>query len=429
MENKSESFLLKKLKNQSEFAKNVWTLMTGSAMSQIILIAFSPILTRLYSPEEFGVLAVYMGIVSLVGSVSSGRYDFAILNPRKYFEALSLLVLSLGLVTIVTLISLLTILFFFDDIVELMHIKEYTFIIYFIPISIFITAVFQIFIYWNNRNKNFKLTSYGNISKSIFVSSLQTLAYKLSYGLILGQLIGNLISALIMAKTFIFKDSKNVQKIGLSHIKNVAVKYKNFPMYNLPHSFLTSLRISGVIVLISLFFGNTIVGLYSLALRALVTPVSVISKSVGDVFYQKIASLHSKGESIYNITIKTIKTQFMLSLPMFIIIYLIAPKLFSFVFGKEWIVAGNYVQALTPYIFFVFIITSVSSVGVVLGKQKGMLYFGIIESLIIPGIFIVGNYLEIDFINILYILSALMCLHSILYLYWLTLIIKNHEKG
>ena len=107
--------MFNKFKNQSEFAKNIWTLMTGSAMSQIILVAFSPILTRLYTPEEFGILAIYMSIVGLVASAAAGRYEYAILKPKKYYESLSLLVLSMGLITGISLLSFIIILIFHNE--------------------------------------------------------------------------------------------------------------------------------------------------------------------------------------------------------------------------------------------------------------------------------------------------------------------------
>lgn len=420
--------MLIKFKTQSEFTKHVLTLISGTGMSQIILIIFSPILTRIYSPEEFGIFALYVGVVTFIASLSAGRYDFAILKPRKYYEAMTLLLLSLFLVLIVSIISLFTIIIFFDYIVELIKIHEYIFIIYFIPISILITAIFQILSFWNNRNKNFKLTSYGNISKSIFISLLQTSSYKIGFGLIIGQIIGNLISVFVISKDFVRKDIKNIHRINIKHIKATAIKYKYFPTYNLMHMLVTSVRGNGLIILISLFFGNLTLGFYSLAMRALVVPVSVIGNSVGQVFYQKIASMNAKRIDIYDFSIKTLKIQFFLSIPIFTLIYFISPKLFSFVFGEKWEIAGNYVQALSPYIFFVFILSSISSIAIVLNKQKEMFYFGIIESLLIISTFIAGNLLEIRFINILYILSIVMSFYSTILIYWHILILKKNKE-
>jgi len=50
--------MINKLKLKSEFAKNVLTLMTGTTIAQAIPIAISPILTRIYTPEDFGVFAL-----------------------------------------------------------------------------------------------------------------------------------------------------------------------------------------------------------------------------------------------------------------------------------------------------------------------------------------------------------------------------------
>jgi O-antigen/teichoic acid export membrane protein len=75
--------LIKKLKPKSEFSRNVLTLMTGTTIAQAIPIAISPILTRIYTPEDFGVFALYMAIAAIISVVSTGRYEMAIMLPKR----------------------------------------------------------------------------------------------------------------------------------------------------------------------------------------------------------------------------------------------------------------------------------------------------------------------------------------------------------
>jgi O-antigen/teichoic acid export membrane protein len=66
---------------KSRFARSVAVVTAGSALGQGLVVASAPLLTRLYTPADFGVLAVYGSIVSLVAVVAALRYEFAIALP------------------------------------------------------------------------------------------------------------------------------------------------------------------------------------------------------------------------------------------------------------------------------------------------------------------------------------------------------------
>ena len=87
--------MIQRLKPKSEFSKNVLTLMTGTTIAQAIPIAISPILTRIYTPEDFGVLALFVAITSIFGSIANGRYELAIMLPKKDENAINIFALGL----------------------------------------------------------------------------------------------------------------------------------------------------------------------------------------------------------------------------------------------------------------------------------------------------------------------------------------------
>ena len=89
--------MLRKLIPQSTYARNVITLMTGTAFAQALPIAVSPILTRLYSPAEFGVFAMYLAVASILGVLVTGRYELAILIPKQDRDAIHIAALSAAL--------------------------------------------------------------------------------------------------------------------------------------------------------------------------------------------------------------------------------------------------------------------------------------------------------------------------------------------
>ena len=89
--------MINKLKPKSEFSRNVLTLMTGTTIAQAIPIAISPILTRIYTPEEFGVFALYLSIIMLFSSLVAGKYELSILIPKHDKNAKNLVLLSISI--------------------------------------------------------------------------------------------------------------------------------------------------------------------------------------------------------------------------------------------------------------------------------------------------------------------------------------------
>lgn len=399
----------------------------GSSMGQLILILASPILTRLYTPEEFGIFAIYVSIVGLVSSIAAGRYEFAILKPKKYYESLSLLYISIILTTIVSIISFLLILIFEKQLMLLININSKT-VIYLIPISIFITSLYTAFTMWNNKNKNFKLTAYGDTFRSFFISGFQMAFSKLNAGLIFGQVIGNLVSLLIISKNFFKQDIKKIKYIRFKYILFMIKKYKDFPIYNMPHMLVTSLKINGTVILISAIFGNVILGYYSLAMRVLILPISIIGKSISQVYYQKISAMKEESQCINELTMKTIINISLLAIPALVVLYIIAPSLFSFVFGDNWLTVGYYVQALVPYMFFMFLLSAISSIPLVFNKQKQYFIWGIAEAISVLSVFGLSNLFDINIINTLYILSFIISIYAISLFIWFKSIIKTNKE-
>ena len=53
-------------------------------------------------------------------------------------------------------------------------------------------------------------------------------------------------------------------------------------------------------------------------------------------------------------------------------------QLFALIFGSQWIVAGEYAQVLSIWLFFVFLISPLSTLLVTLEKQKESFYFNVV---------------------------------------------------
>ena len=190
-----------------EFAKNTLTLVMGSVIAQAISIAIFPILTRIYSPEDFGLLSLYVAFISILGVIATGRYELAIMLPKKEEEAKILFKISIFIAFIVALIISIPLVFLNSEIANFFGSPDIAKWLYLIPVSVFLTGVNQALINWNNRKKEFYKTSLSRVNQMISQGSVQTYLGYISKtgGLIIGQFIGIFSSILYL----LIKNSNN----------------------------------------------------------------------------------------------------------------------------------------------------------------------------------------------------------------------------
>ncbi len=423
--------MLNKLKQKraffrkSEFRHNVLTLMTGATIAQAIPIAISPILTRIYTPEDFGVFALYMSVASIMSVLATGRYELAIMLPKKDKDAINIVALSILISFFVSFISFLIVFVFNTQIANILSSPQIANWLYFIPITVLLTGIYQSFNYWSNRKKQYK-----RLATSRVVQSGTTAASNLamgfggfgSSGLILGGILGQGVAATVLGK-FVFREDRGLfAKINRLKIAVLAKKYKKMPIFNLPNALIDGFRLSGMMILISKYFSVASLGQFSLAWKILQIPISLIGGSISQVFFQEISSL--KNEELYAVVTQFIKKASMLSLPMFLIIYFFSEEIFLFVFGHNWKLAGKIASILSPWVFLNFLSMPLANILIILNKQEIILLVSIIYMIVPLVILILFHTLPL--IYILHLISISMSSILIFYI-WLVFFILKKE--
>ncbi|PUE67495.1 lipopolysaccharide biosynthesis protein [Arcobacter lacus] len=338
--------------NNNDFVKNVLTLMTGTTIAQIIPIAISPILTRIYTPEDFGIFAFYIAIISLLAVFTNGQYDLAIMLPKYEKNAINIVGLSLLINTIFSSIIFCIIFIFFDFFQGLLGKNSLGHFLYLIPFSVFLIGCYQTFNYWLNRKKQYKTLSMNKVTQSL-TNGTSSIVFGIQDfgkdGLIISQFIAQAIVVAFLIKKVkigvLFQNFEKVKVLALSK------RYIKFPKITMIQSFFSTATAQLPVVIISSFFTLNIAGFYSLANRVVASPISIISSSFFQVFYQSF-SIEKNKQKFYKM--KFIKINAML-LPPFILLWFFLEPLFGFVFGEEWLVAGVYSQILLPLLYMKFL--------------------------------------------------------------------------
>lgn len=378
--------MLKHFIPSGSFSKNVLTLFTGSAVAQAIPILATPVLTRIFTPDDFGVLAVYIALVSFFAIISSGRYELAIMLPREKKDAGVIVKLSLVIAITVSVISLFIILFSGEYIAVWFKNERILKWIWLIPVSVFLTSIYQIMNYWNTRQKEFKTMAQARVTQSIGnVGTNVGLGYSIQgpFGLIAGQVIGQFLAAFLLVIKTPLNEWKLIMRSKPDELKKQAILYKDFPLLNSSQVFVDMLQNTGVIWTISNFFSAGVLGFYSFTFRILKAPLGLIGSSTAQVFYQVASEKYANGEDIVELVSKTLKHFILLAVPVFSIIMIFGPEIFAFVFGENWREAGEYAQILSPWLFMNFLISSVSHVPLIVNRQKQGFYIGLVGNVLI----------------------------------------------
>lgn len=352
--------------------------MSGTTIAQAIPIAISPILTRIYTPEDFGIFALYMSIASIVSVIATGRYELAIMLPKKDDDAINIVALSILISFCVSLLSLIIVFVFNAQITNLLGNPEIANWLYFIPITVLFTGIYQSFNYWSNRKKQYKRLATSKVLQSGTTATTNIgmgFGGLGSSGLIFGSVLGQGIATAILAKIIWKEDKNRLDTIKRLKIVVLIGRYIKLPLYNLPNALIDGIRMSGIDILITRFFSSAILGQFYLAFRMLQAPMSLIGSSISQVFIQKISSVsHSE---IAGIIRKFLMKASIIALPIFVFIYFFAADIFIFVFGMQWRMAGKIASILTPWVFLNFLSSPISNVFIVLHKQEIMLIFSI----------------------------------------------------
>lgn len=358
---------------KSVFFRNVIILIFGTSIAQLLPILISPILTRTYTPEQFGVFAIFTTLGTVLGTITTGRYELAIMLPKAQYKALAIVFLSIGL-TITISVLFIGIFYGFDkEVANLLNNNSISEWLVYVPIYACLYGGYQTINYWHNRHARFKMLSICRVLQSIVTSLIQLFSGILNIGvggLIAGFILGQLSSFSLLMYSGTKDISCYIDKLNLKRIIFEGKKYKSFPFIDGPASLLNVLSAQMPNIMFAMLFSPTAAGFYFLTQRVLQAPVTLISGAFLDVFKQKASQEFQEYGHARNIYKKTFISLFLLAAIPSLIAFFILPKAFVFLFGDKWYEAGVYAQILMPAIFMRFVVSPLSFVIYIAQKQK-----------------------------------------------------------
>jgi lipopolysaccharide exporter len=368
---------------KTSFANDVLKLVSGTTIAQLLGISATPILTRLYAPEAFGLLALFTSITSILGVIVCLRYELAIMLPESDEEAVNLLGVSLLFTLLISLLTIPVVWWGREPLMRWLNAPELGSYLWFVPLLVFISGIFLALNYWNSRTKHF-----GRLSVARVSSSVATTVAKLGFGFgglatggaLIGSAVGGQALATMVLSGQIWRDDG---KLFLRAIRPAGMlsgirRYRKFPMLDTWSALLNTVSWQLPAFLLSAFFSPIVVGYYALGYRILQMPMSLVGSAISQVFFQRASESYMQG-SLDDLVEETFRRLIMFGLfPMFLLTF-VGRDLFVVLFGITWAEAGIYTQILSIWAFFWFISSPLSTVFSVIEKQEYLLKFNAIN--------------------------------------------------
>lgn len=389
--------LFARILHSSGFARDVAVLAGSTGMIQGVAVLASPILTRLYAPDDFGVFTVYIAILSTLSVVVSLRYQLAIPLPKDDDTAANLLVLSLLIVPAVSLLAGVGVFSLSDQIVRWTNTPAVKPYLWLLPLNLLGAGGYQVFNYWAVRKKDF-----DRIARTKLIQSLGKILTQVSLGLVklgplgllLGDVVGRVSGSGTLAVMAYNQSREALGQVNIAGVRQVAYRYRRFPLLSTESALLNRAGLDLPPLLLAAFYGPQVVGWFGLGLRMIKLPMTLVGRSVAQVYIGEASQLAQEDPgALHRLFLKTARRLLLVGGIPIALLGLSSPWLFALVFGEVWREAGAYVQLLTVMFIAEFVVVPVSSTLNVLERQDLQLAWDVGRLVLVVGVLWLANTL------------------------------------
>lgn len=373
---------------QSPFVRNVVLVASGTAGAQLISLAFAPVLTRIYGPEPFGTLGVFLALGSVLAPMAAMSFPIALVLARDDSEAREIARLSFRTALSTSLIVVIVLLAAGDTVASAFNLGNATLLLLLSPYVLF-SGWLQIAQQWLIRQGEFKVTARVAVAQSLLINSTKAgIGVLLPVGAVLvwiataaAAIHAFLLSVGARTKLIGGRSSRETS-LGATGLAGLAANYRDFPLYRAPQGMLNAASQGLPVLLLAASFGSAAAGYYALGRLVMMAPITVLGQAVGSVFYPRAAKAQNAGDSVADLIIKATVGLAAIGIVPFGIIVVFGPWLFATAFGEAWLIAGEYAQWLAIWLFAAFINRpSVAALPVI--KMQGMFLLFEVVSLLL----------------------------------------------
>lgn len=417
------------LNETSSIFKGMLTLLKGAGLARLIGIASIPILARIYTPEDYGILALYIAFVTILMPIMTLRYVQAIPLPRMDVVAFNLFSLCSKLIVFFSVLLGILLYIWGGQLLVWFNMEALMPWRWLIVIGAAGAATYELFSLWATRKKQYQIIAKTEVTQSFIGNlvkiGLGLLAFK-SSGMIIGQFISQSAGIVSFIKNARQDFKAYLPKVQKNKEKFVAKYYQDFVWFRLPSQFLLSLTSQAPVMMMAALYSKEATGQLSLAIMAMALPIGLIGQALSKAYYAEVAAVGKRDLlKIRRITLLVQKKLFLVGMPITLMTMFLAEPIFSLIMGEKWATAGKYAAILSPYILLQLTSTPLMQVLNIVGSQA---VFLILNTLRILGLILIGYFLKSYALNevyFIYVLSLFLFLFYLIISLYIFFILKK----
>lgn len=399
---------LKLIFQSGSFARHVAVLTSGTLLARAIAVLAMPILTRLYTPADFSVLATYAAILGILGVIACLRFEIAIPIPKTDEEARSLLIASLAGTTMITVLAIVLVGLGSVPIMALLPTVTTPVTLWLVPLGVLMVGSYGAFQYWSTRARQFNDIARTRVCQAVIgVSTMLTLGWIGigTVGLVVGHMLMTGAGAIGLAIWAFRRTPSMFVEIDLQRVKTDATAFRRFPIWSMPEALANVAGLQIPVLVIAAAAPANETGYLMVAMQVMLLPMALLGTSIGQVYLSRAPEAHREGR-LSSLTQSMIRRLTLTGILPIAIVGLTGPWTFPFVFGEEWARSGEIAAMMVPWIVLQFIAAPVSMSLHVMGRTAvamGLQFSGLILRL---GSVLVAVHSGIPLVAALVIASA-----------------------
>ena len=413
----------------SPSARNVGKLLSANVIAQVLGILVYPILTRLYTSEDFGLLNLFLSIGGVLTLFSTLNYHYAIVLPKE--DRKSTVLVQLSMIILITWVALLMCMIPFSScFAGFFQVPELANWLWLMPLYVAGIGIWTILNNFYTRYKYF-----GRISMYQLSQSLLNAAGKIGFGKIIflsgGMIVATVGSTIIAIVISLCRIGKHLfaglWDFNKSEIISIVKEYSKFPKYSFPQSLVNTFSSNISILLLTPVFGTSHVGYFGMALTIAFRPLQMLVQSFYQVLFQRVASLVNENQSITKLIYRYLGTIAAVFIPIFVLLYIWLPQLTGLLLGEGWQITGEYIRLMLPWLLMMTMTGSLTFITDIFGLQHPAFWVEVIYTGLRCGALLIG--IAMNDIRCAILLFSLVSAVVILgQLIWFITIVRKYEK-
>lgn len=411
---------------RSRGAKGAFSLVLGTAIGQVVTLAVTPFLARIYSDEDFGFLSLVLSVVSIAAPAAALRLDSALMLPRENRDASALLATGMACALLMSGVSigLLEVLFSFGLLSNMVALPWFS---AWVALITFLTAAFTLLSQYALRQHRYGAVARRSIYQAALAAIAQLgwgIAAPSPTGLVGGFALGR--AAGILPLVLVLR--AQIERFAPRDVARLLKRYWRFPLLFTPSAVLNSAGLVGPVLFVGIWFSVAEAGQWALAERLLAAPIVLVATAVGQVVEAHASEMIREGRgglTRYYVALSAVLA--VTAAAIVVLIVTLAPPLLPLLLGDGWVTAAQLMIAMTPIVATRLVVSPMSKVLFVLQRGGWTLGLDIVRVVLIAAVMAAAMVLTLDLVFTAWMFSVAL---SVVYLLtWIIGWVATRREG